>query len=146
MLGTLARWLRMFGFDCHFEADIDDRRLAQMARDQDRWLLTRDRALAANGPRTVLIRSEELEGQLVEVFERKGLRPEPSLERARCSVCNGELHPVDRERVVDQVPPHVARTATRFTRCARCGRVYWPGSHGERIVSRMRKVCEALDG
>jgi uncharacterized protein with PIN domain len=144
MLGSLARWLRFFGHDTLFEPRMDDRELAALAEAQGRWLLTRDRDLAAVGPRTVLIRSEGLEEQLQEVFQRRGLSPEPTLDRARCGACNGELEDVSRAAVSDSVPPYVAGTASRFRRCRACGRVYWPGSHGERILARMRRVCEAV--
>jgi hypothetical protein len=108
-------------------------------------LLTRDRELAAVGPRTVFIRSEGLEGQLAEVFSRLDLRPDPTLEHARCGECNGELEEVSRQEVAEVTPPHVLATAPRFRRCADCGRVYWPGSHGEKILARMVSVMRTLE-
>jgi uncharacterized protein with PIN domain len=145
MLGSLARWLRLFGFDCRFLGPADDDRLAEIARREGRWLLTRDRELAAVGPRTVLIRAGRLDEQLREVFERHDLCPVPTLEQARCSACNGELEEADRETVKGRVPPYVARTAERFRACRDCGRVYWPGSHVERILRRMERICEGVD-
>ncbi len=110
------------------------------ARREDRWLLTRDRELAALGPRTVLIRSGELEDQLAELFGRLGLEPAPTLESARCARCNGVLASLDRNEAAKQVPPFVAQSASRFRRCSSCGAVYWPGSHTKRILERMRRV------
>lgn len=147
MLGSLARWLRFFGFDAVFhDPGLEDSILAAEARAEGRWLLTRDRALAAVGPRTVLVRSELLEDQLVEVFARLGVRPRPTLDRARCGECNGDLEQASRDEVARDVPPHVLATATRFRRCSECGRVYWPGSHGSRIVERMQAVVDRLEG
>ena len=98
MLGSLARWLRFFGYDTEFcGPDVDDSEVARRARDDRRWLLTKDRALAALGPRTLLVRSEGLEFQLAEVFTRLGLSPEADLEGSRCGECNGELEAVDRD-------------------------------------------------
>jgi uncharacterized protein with PIN domain len=146
MLGSLARWLRFFGYDAVFlEPGPEDRVLEEQARAEGRWLLTRDRKLASVGPRTMLVRADDLEDQLLEVFVRLGLRPDPSLERARCSECNGELLEVSREDVAEVAPPHVLATAPRFRRCTGCGRVYWPGSHGERILERMESVVQRLD-
>jgi uncharacterized protein with PIN domain len=145
MLGSLARWLRFFGFDTVFhEPGLEDRLLAEQARAEDRWLLTRDRELASAGPRTMLIRADELEDQLIEVFGRLDLRPEATLENARCSECNGELVDVPGDEVSDVVPPRVLATAPRFRRCAGCRRVYWPGSHGDRILERMTAVNRRL--
>jgi len=141
MLGSLARWLRFFGYDTVFlEPGPEDRLLAEQARAEGRWLLTRDRELAAAGPRTVLLRAEELDSQLAEVFGRLGLHPEATLEHARCGECNGELEEVSRDEVAEVTPPHVLATSPRFRRCAGCGRVYWPGSHGERILERMTQI------
>jgi uncharacterized protein with PIN domain len=146
MLGSLARWLRFFGFDAEFsDPSIDDRDLAERARREGRWLLTRDRELASVGPRTMLIRSEELVQQLVEVFERLGARPRVGLDDARCGECNGHLVAVAADQLASDVPPYVLRTADRFSRCDRCGRVYWPGSHGDRILEVMERVVAALE-
>jgi uncharacterized protein with PIN domain len=145
MLGTLARWLRFFGYDAVFlEPGPEDRLLAEQARTEGRWLLTRDRELASAGPRTMLVRADQLEDQLLEVFGRLGLRPHATLERARCSECNGELEEVSKDDVSDVTPPHVLATSPRFRRCSGCGRVYWPGSHGERILERMEIVVSML--
>jgi uncharacterized protein with PIN domain len=92
----------------------------------------------------MLITSDALEAQLVEVLRRLGLRPEGRLDGARCGECNGELEPVSVDEVAEQVPPYVRRTAERFSRCCRCRRVYWPGSHSERIVRTMGRVVAAL--
>ena len=147
MLGSLARWLRFFGFDTLYPAPgPSDSVLAKKARDENRWLLTRDRELATAGPRTMLVRSAELEEQLVEIFDRLGLRPRPTLEKARCGECNGDFEEVSRAEVAEVVPPHVLATSPRFHRCAGCGRVYWPGSHGERILERMRAVVARTKG
>ncbi len=140
MLGTLARWLRLFGYDTLFLGPVEDRVVAKRAAAEERWLLTRDRELAAVGPRTLLVRAEDLEEQLREVFARLELAPAAGLAGSRCAECNGELEAVEPEEVAAQVPPHVRRTAGRFRRCRGCGRVYWPGSHSGRIVARMHRV------
>ena len=145
MLGSLARWLRFFGFDTVFlEPGPEDRVLAEQANAEDRWLLTRDRELASVGPRTMLVRSEGLEDQLLEIFGRPDLRPEARLGNARCSECNSEIEDVSRDEVAKIVPPHVLATAPRFRRCTGCLRVYWPGSHGEKILERMKLIVRTL--
>ncbi len=142
MLGSLARWLRLFGFDAEYpEPGLDDPVLAKRACAEGRWLLTRDRGLAAKGPRTMLIRADGLEDQLVEVFCRLALIPPVALARARCAACNGELLDVERSEISDVTPTHVVATAPRFRRCSGCARVYWSGSHGEKIVTRMKRVA-----
>jgi uncharacterized protein with PIN domain len=94
----------------------------------------------------MLVRADDLEDQLQEVFERLGLRPDATLEHARCGECNGELVDVSADEVAEVTPPHVLATASRFRRCNGCGRVYWPGSHGHRILDRMATVVGRLKG
>jgi len=145
MLGSLARWLRFFGYDALFpEPGPEDRLLARRAKEEGRWLLTRDCELAAAGPRSMMVRAPALEDQLVEVFGRLGLRPVATLENARCGECNGVLEDVTRAEVAEAVPPHVLATAPRFRRCGGCGRVYWPGSHSGGILERMETIVQRL--
>ncbi len=145
MLGSLARWLRLLGFDSEYEGPAAaDEAVAARAVEDGRWLLTRDRELAAAGPRSLLVRSAGLEDQLVEVLGRLRLAARVDLELARCSECNGGLEAVEAHAVSDRVPPYVLATAPRFRRCARCGRVYWPGTHSERILARLRRVALRL--
>jgi uncharacterized protein with PIN domain len=141
MLGSLARWLRFFGYDAVFLAPgIEDSELAARARTESRWLLTRDHELASLGPRTMLVRAEALEDQLAEVFSRLGLQPDAKLECSRCGECNGRLEEVSRDQVRGLVPPYVLAAAPRFHRCTECARIYWPGTHTARIVERMESV------
>ncbi len=144
MLGSLARWLRFFGFDTVFYGGAHEE-LSDVAEREGRWLVTRHGALAAHGPRSIYLEATELDSQLRELFARLDLHPAPVLDNARCSVCNGELDTLPTREAIRYVPPHVAKTATRFRRCTSCGRIYWPGTHTQRIVDRMRRICEARD-
>ena len=141
MLGSLARWLRLCGYDClYLGTEPDDRELARVAERESRWLLTRDRELAAAGPRTQMVRAGTLEGQLAEVLERHGLPAPEDLDSARCGECNGVLEDVTTHEIAAEVPPYVLANAERFRRCAGCRRVYWPGTHGEQIHVRFARV------
>jgi len=141
MLGSLCRWLRFFGLDSEYAGvEPNDSEIGARAEAEGRWLLTADREFASRGPKTMLIRSVELEDQLVEVLGRLRLEVRPDLERSRCSHCNGLLVEQGRDEVADDVPPFVLRTADRFKRCGRCRRVFWPGTHGQTIVARLERV------
>lgn len=136
MLGRLAKWLRLLGYDTVYENDATDHELARRARAEGRVLLTRDRELAARrGLDTLLIRSEVLEEQLEEVQDAIGPPPDASL--TRCSVCNGQLEDVSVAEIADRVPPYVRRTHSDFRRCVRCGRVYWRGTHVDGIEEEL---------
>jgi uncharacterized protein with PIN domain len=135
MLGKLAKWLRLLGYDTVYD-NAEDHELARRARAEGRVLLTRDHGLAGRrGLRTLLIRSEALEEQVREVQDALG--PPPDLALSRCAVCNTALESISSEEAADRVPPYVLRTQTDFRRCPGCGRVYWPGTHVDEMQNRM---------
>lgn len=132
MLGRLTRWLRVLGYDTVYAPDTDDAELLRRARAEDRVLLTADRALAARrGARTLLVAAQDLAGQLRQV--RAELGPPPGDEFSRCVACNGELKRVDKSTLAGRVPSYVFATQEVFHRCPDCGRIYWPGTHVERM-------------
>lgn len=136
MLGRLAKWLRLLGYDTAYDNHADDWELAHRARAEGRVLLTRDRELARRrGLHTLLIQSEVLEEQVQEVQNALGPPPHPAL--SRCAVCNTALEPVTPAEVADLVPPYVLRTQTEFHRCPGCGRIYWPGTHLDKMYEQL---------
>lgn len=133
MLGRLARWLRLLGYDAAYSRDADDYELMRRARAEARLLLTRDRELAGRrGVQALLIISENLEMQVRQVQETLGAPPGPPL--SRCPACNTPLASAAREAVRERVPPYVWRRQTEFRICPGCHRIYWPGTHIERIT------------
>ena len=138
MLGRLARWLRLIGYDAAYENAAEDQELARRARFEGRVLLTRDFELASRrGLRTLLIGSKDLEEQVRQVL---AVLPIAYSDRTpRCSQCNHPLNPVERAEVADRVPPYVLREHADFHLCSECGRVYWPGSHFECIWASIKR-------
>ncbi len=139
MLGRLAKWLRMLGYDVTFIADTSDTEVLRHARAEARLLLTRDRALAQRaGPLGVFIHSQHLEEQLQELAER-GVIHGP-LETTRCPVCNVLLRHVPREAVRPRVPPYVYQTQREFYECPQCHRVYWAGTHWQNVQATWKAL------
>jgi len=137
MLGRLARWLRILGYDTAYAPDADDNELLRLARAQDRILLTADHGLAARrGARILLIEAQDLDGQLREA--RSALGPPPGGELSRCVACNGELVRVDKSELAGRLPPYILATHKEFRRCPDCGRIFWPGTHVERMRAVLR--------
>ena len=131
-LGTLARRLRLLGLDVAYRNDADDDELVEQAAREDRMLLTRDRGLLQRRALTrgAYVRGEQPDEQVRDVLDR--FAP-PLAPFTRCVSCGAPLRSVPREQVLDEVEPGTRRTATRFTRCTACGRVYWPGAHARRL-------------
>ena len=143
MLGKLARWLRLLGFDTRY-AEGDNHRIAYLARSGDRVLVTMDRRLARRrGLRTVLLTSQSLDTQIAQVVEVVGTPPPGA--SPRCMACNAPLQSVSREAVRDRVPPYVARTHEVFNCCPKCGKIYWKGSHWRDIESNYPLVTRTLN-
>jgi uncharacterized protein len=139
MLGRLARWLRTLGYDTAYDDAITDEELVRRALDEGRHILTRDRRLFVEWHVSgLLIRADEPLDQLREVASALALTP-PARLFTRCGVCNAVLKAVAREEVADRVPARVLARERSFVECPGCGRVYWEGSHTE----RMRRLLES---
>jgi uncharacterized protein with PIN domain len=129
-LGTLARNLRLLGFDTTWERDLDDERIVDIAGEEQRIILTRDKGILKNSRVThgYWVRNTDPAEQLDEVVRAIDLsgdiRP-----YSRCMECNGELTEVRRSEVSGDVPLQVFLVYRDFKRCSRCRRVYWRGSH-----------------
>jgi uncharacterized protein with PIN domain len=139
MLGRLARWLRLMGYDAAYLADTPDLLIVRKARAESRLVLTRDHTLARQrGIETLLIESGEIDQQIAQVVEAIGPTGDPPT--PRCVTCNQPLVPADRETVRDRVPPYVLRTESEFRICEQCRRVYWPGTHWESVEERIDSI------
>lgn len=144
-LGSLARNLRLLGFDTTWERDLDDEEIVDIALDEQRIILTRDKGILKNGRVThgYWLRSTDPLEQLDEVVRAidLGRDIEPY---TRCMECNGDVHPVERSAVARAVPLQVFLVYRDFKRCRRCHRVYWKGSHLrrlDRIVDQARNAA-----
>jgi uncharacterized protein len=144
-LGTLARHLRLLGFDTLWRNDLDDETIITSAKAERRIILTRDKGILKDGRVThgYWLRAVDPTVQLEEVVRalQLGGQFEPY---TRCLECNGELHPVTRREAARQVPLQVLLVYRDFNGCAGCGRVYWAGSHRarlDRVVERARAAA-----
>ena len=138
MLGKLARYLRFLGYDTYYpDGKMSDDAIIEIARREGRIILTRDRDLArrANG---VYVESDDFREQLRFVIGKFNLNGENML--SRCSVCNELLIAVSKEEIRDLVPEYVYLHHDEFYRCPRCGRIYWYGTHTERIERSLRSL------
>lgn len=145
MLGRLARWLRILGYDTFYDSAVEDGDLVRRAVAEGRHLLTRDRRLPEEwriDGCTVLASDDPLE-QLRAVLQMLGARPaETAGLFSRCPACNDVLVDADRLETRGSVPLRVWESHEAFSRCPGCGKIYWQGSHTRRI----RRRLEALRG
>ncbi len=133
-LGRLAAYLRLLGFDVLHDAGFSDPEIVRLSVHENRIVLTRDLALLKHGSlslgRWVWSQNpREQLGEVVRYFDLSGrIRP-----FSRCTVCNGRVEPVSKDIVRRLLEPKTALWYDKFQRCSSCGRIYWEGSHTERL-------------
>ena len=141
MLGKLAKWLKILGFDTVFFSKIEDDALLFLAREEDRILLTKDKTLLerAKDIPSLYIDSENWREQIVQVIEAFTLRPivRPY---SRCIECNLLLKNLDRSHAKNLVTPYVFKHAVGFAVCPGCGRVFWRGTHFRDMEAKIEKI------
>jgi uncharacterized protein with PIN domain len=140
-LGKLAVYLRMFGYDALYQNDFDDEAIAEISSRENRILLTRDRGLLK---RKIIkdgywIRSLEPTIQIEEVLVKFNLVENRKVFQ-RCLICNQPLQPVEKICVIDKLEPITRKYFNEFYICPDCRRVYWKGSHYERMKAFIEKL------
>lgn len=140
-LGRLAAYLRMLGFDTWYRNDYEDRELAQLAGENGRVLLTRDRRLLMRNEVVygMCIRSLNPEEQVLETIQRYNLSGEISPFN-RCLRCNHPLVPISKEAVLHRLEPLTRRYFNEFHYCPACSQIYWKGSHFERMQRFIHRI------
>lgn len=140
-LGKLAKLLRLFGFDTICNPDFDDMDIIRFSESDSRIILTRDKGLLRNSKISYGLRilSQDPDEQLREVFRGFALKDHinPFI---RCMECNALVEKVMREEIEDRVLQGTLKFYSVFKKCPGCGRIYWEGSHYE----RMKKYVDSL--
>jgi len=140
-LRKLSRLLRLMGFDVLHSPTSTDPELVDVSVRTGRILLTRDRALLKHGRLThgYWVRSVHPRRQAVEVVRRFDLAGEIRL-LSRCPRCNGVLKPVDKADVLSRIPPRTAAWVDEYVECVSCGKLYWHGTHVDRIRAVLDRI------
>lgn len=141
MLGTLAKWLRIMGFDTIYDSHFSDDDLFFKAHQEQRILLTKDAKLAfkMNPKFSYYITEKKLSHQLIWLINDLKLTPEISI-FSRCVLCNEKIKSIEKDLIKDKIPPYVYQTRNEFFYCPYCNKVYWAGSH----VEQAKKFLENL--
>lgn len=140
-LGRLAKYLRLCGFDTIFGMALTDREMINLSKKENRIILTRDKELLKNkqvilGYRIMSENSvEQLRGLIKSFNLAKNLHP-----FTRCMECNGLLADVEKEEIINKLMPKTRDFYDVFKKCQVCGKIYWEGSHYE----KMKKFVDSL--
>ncbi len=140
MLGKLAKYLRFMGYDTFYPTGkMSDDELLNIAEREGRIIITRDRELAQRSG-GFFVESDNYREQLKEVIKKFKLTNEALL--SRCSLCNEPLIKLSKDKARGKVPEYVWEHNTEFYLCPRCGRVYWYGTHTEKIEKLIKELME----
>lgn len=143
MLGRLAKWLRIAGFDILYSNKFSDGELIRISKNEKRVLLSRDtRLLVQKAVRQfIFLESQDLQDQMRQVFEELHLDRLPPL-LTRCLSCNEPLQEAARESVRGMVPPFVFETQSKFKSCPKCGKIFWAGTHRNSVMRSLARLIK----
>jgi len=140
-LGRLAKYLRLAGFDTVYKSDLTDNQIINASVNERRIILTRDKGLLKNRKVThgCWIRSAYPREQFSEVIRKFDLRNSFN-PFTRCLECNEVLVEVSKDEVINQLPPKTKKYYNSFKNCPICNRIFWEGSHYEKMKSYIISV------
>ena len=133
MLGRLAKWLRILGFDAAYP---------RTAPGEGRYFVTAKEW--TGGGQTIVVSGADPPEQLKQVLAEIDVRPDPSLFFSRCLICNVPVVEIPKAAAAGRVPEEILDSGTEFNECPRCKRVYWVGSHPGRIIRRLESAGLSL--
>jgi hypothetical protein len=142
MLGSLAKWLRILGFDTFYaNAEITDEKLLHIAKSENRTIISRDKELILRGEKQKLnvieIKTTNLDEQLNQVLKYVDI--DEKLALSRCTICNTLLEDIEKSKVEGKVPRKVFANNEKFWFCKNCNKFYWIGSHYDNILDKINK-------
>jgi uncharacterized protein with PIN domain len=144
MLGSLAKWLRILGFDTFYpDATTDDDHVLQIAQQENRLLISRDKELLLRGKKARIpileIQSTSLSEQIAQVLKEFSIENKKIL--SRCTLCNTPLVSVEKKSVKTHVPEKVFVTRDDFWFCPICQKYYWTGTHYENMMEKIHALA-----
>jgi uncharacterized protein with PIN domain len=141
MLGKLAKWLRMLGYDTLYYQGEDLHQLIHLARQEGRVILTRNTKLIPKRQedRILRVREDDPTLQLRDLILKGYISLDEKL-FSRCLLCNTLLDEIQKGEVEGKVPDFIFHQQKEFFRCPQCGRIYWKGSHQENMQRRVEEL------
>ncbi|MEM1513453.1 MAG: Mut7-C RNAse domain-containing protein [Candidatus Thermoplasmatota archaeon] len=140
MLGRLAKWLRIMGYDVLYLKNMEDEKIVEKAIKEDRILITRDKKLAKKFKNSLYIEEKDINEQIKKVVEKLKIRIDEENFLSRCTICNIEIEKIEKEKVKGKVPDNVFENMSEFWICKKCGRIYWAGTHWKNMKEKIEEI------
>ncbi len=139
MLGRLAKWLRVMGYNTHYQSFYGEAFIERLVN-EGRRLLSRHRGTIEQYSNSLFIRSDHVKDQLHEMKSRGNIVSEKSNCFTRCLICNVLLKEAEARAARENVPEYVFHQNISDIRfCPTCGRYFWPGTHRERMIKQLEE-------
>ena len=148
MLGGLARWLRILGYEVRYDASAKDNDLLTIAGEENMLLLTRDEELyqraLAKKIASALVVGETEEERLAQMANSFGVRLDTNMAETRCPECGASLIEKSKSDIANEVPEESLKTYDQFWKCSNqsCEKVYWVGSHWKHIRQTLEEAAK----
>jgi len=145
MLGTLAKWLRICGFDTFYEHEnMTDDELLKQAELENRLIISRDKELIFRGKRRNLsvleLHTTDIDEQLQQVLKKIKIEKKNIL--TRCTLCNSILQPIDKKEIKGKVLQNIFESNQQFWYCISCQRYYWMGTHCQHMLKKIKHLIK----
>ncbi len=142
MLGKLARWLRLSGYNVIY-AKLTDEEILEISKKEGRIILTRDKLLHAKACKydvqSIYIHGSDVISQLQQLVHELGIKIQDSPEYSLCPVCGGEISEISKEEAKGRVPEEIIKNH-RLYACKKCGKIYWKGMHWNKIREMVKCI------
>ena len=134
MLGNIAKKLRLMGYDSMYFSDIDDDELIQLAKKDERIIISRDEELIRKSKKydikSILAKNTDEIEQFRDIIKKTNLKIiEINGDRARCPNCNSKTKVIDKKNILQKIPTKVLEYNDRFWECKSCNQIFWEGTH-----------------
>lgn len=149
MLGRLTRWLRILGHTVIYDQELSDNQILSLAQANNWTILTRDHELhqraLRQGTLCIYLRGRTISDKLVELSRHFSLSFQLDATISRCAVCGAYLEQVDKSIIQSEIPAGTLNHYTTFWQCVKCSKVFWQGSHWNRICQTVTQVNEIVN-
>jgi uncharacterized protein with PIN domain len=145
MLGNVAKKLRLLGFDSEYFSDIDDSKLIEKAKNENRTIISKDHNLINKAKKnelsSVYITKENEVEQFLEILKFTHLKfDEISGNIARCTKCNSLTSQISKSEIKNKIPQGVLEYNDNFWKCDKCDQIYWEGTHIKNLQEFVNKI------
>ncbi|WP_281951975.1 Mut7-C RNAse domain-containing protein [Nitrosophilus kaiyonis] len=141
-LGRVAKYLRLLGFDTLYFTNIEDNKIIEIAKNENRIVLTKDKILCERLKKSCyLVKSKKPIEQIKEIAKHFDLK-KYAKPFTRCIKDNALLEDIEKSKIEDKLPPKVKKFYNSFKICPKCHQIYWLGSHYEKMEKFIKELLD----